>query len=250
MKRALLIILTSVVLLASYSPRAEAAAILVILDTSGGSASCNNSLAFSATNCGAGFTTVANGSSIVFTGIVGGFSMGSISVNGNQPGTTVAGNVLDAKFNVLHLSGTGNLQIDFGGNDFSLPIGPNLSLSASISGNWGQSQATDVENFQAWGRADNLLTIPGGTATAIAPSCIPGAGLTTSCSTVTTDIPFTRGAGNYSLTGRQIINQSTLDTLGASYSATVTANQVPEPTTVILFGAGLILVALGRKGWK
>ena len=229
------------------SSHAQAASILVFTDTAGGSVSCDNSLPIGPGNCGAGFTTVANSNFISFTGVVGGFTILAANVGGNQPGSPMAGNVLESTFSVLHASGTGNLQIDYGGNNFLLPAGPGLSLSASASGTWGQSQETDVMNFQVWGRADNALIIPGGTATAIAPSCVPGAGLTTSCSEVTLDVPFARGAGNYSLTARQIITQSALDTLGASYNSSVAATAVPESTSLLLLGAGLTGAAFWRK---
>src|SRR5262245_45899563 len=173
-----------------YSPNANASAILVVMDTSGGSASCDTTLPIGPGNCGAGFVAVAGGNTIIFSGSVGGFVIGSVSVTGNQPGNATAGNVLASTFNVLHASGAGNLQIDFGGNNFSAPPGLGLFLSASDSGTWGQSQATDVLNFQSWGRATNDLIIPGGTATAIAPACIPGAGLTTACDEITADVPF------------------------------------------------------------
>src|SRR4029453_4129520 len=121
------------------SVNANASAILSLSDTSGGSASCDNSQAFTATNCSAaaGFNTVANSSFITFTGSVGGYIILAANIGGNQPGSTVAGNVLNSTFNVLHSSGTGNLQIDYGGNNFTLPVGPGLFLSASASGTWG-----------------------------------------------------------------------------------------------------------------
>ena|SRR5215510_5389453 len=243
----LAVMLMGLLVVMGYGSNVEASAILAITDTSGGSAGCDNSQAFTATNCGAGFVTALNSSSIIFSGSVGGFTLGLVAVAGNQPGNTTAGNVLDAKFNVLHTSGTGNLQVDFGGNNFALPVGPVLFLSASDSGTWGQSQATDTQGFQSWGRADNALTIPGGTATAIAPPCTPGAGLTTSCSAATVDVPFARGAGNYSLTARQILTQSSLDSLDASFAATVTAFAepitVPEPASIALLGTGILVLA-------
>jgi hypothetical protein len=256
MKRILTVSVMLVALfVAVYAPNAQAAAVMFISDSTGGSANCDNSQAFSAVNSGAGFLTAANASSITFQGSVGGFSIERVLMIGNQPGTPVAANVLDAKFNILHTSGTGFLTIDFGGNNFTIPAGPGLFLSAATTASYGESQATDSLAFQAWGKADNTLTIPGGTATAVAPVCVPGAGLTTACATVTADVGFVRGGGPFSLTGRQTITQSTSDTLGASYTATVAANsqpttQVPEPTSFVLLGAGLLLLASRRLGKK
>jgi hypothetical protein len=130
--------------------------------------------------------------------------------------------VIASESNVVHLNGTGSLEVDFGANNFSLPSGPDLLLSASATGNWGEAFNGDMKKLRGWGRSTNDLVIPGGTATAIAPPCIPNAGFTESCAERSLDIPFTRGAGDYALTGREVITQTTSDVIGASYTDTVT----------------------------
>jgi hypothetical protein len=230
---------------------ATALAILDITDTSGGSVNCDTSQPLTGSNC-LGF--IVSGNLLIFTGTVGGFS-GMFSVNGSQPGNVNFGFAFANISNLLHNTGTGNLVVDFGENSFSFPTGPPLLLNASAVGNLGQSQATDQQTFQSWGRVDNALVIPGGDANAVAPVCIPGAGLTTACSMFSNFVSFTRGAGNYSITAEAVITQSTADLLPAQYIDRVDADvttptPVPEPTTAVLLGAGLLLLSVTRKTWQ
>src|SRR5262245_44963161 len=98
MRKTFLGILLGLTLLLGYTSQAEAGALLNI-STGAFSVSCNNTLAFSGTNCSAaaGYLTVANSSSIFFNGPITGYQVTNISVGGNQPGTATAGNVLDSK---------------------------------------------------------------------------------------------------------------------------------------------------------
>src|SRR5262249_10555769 len=82
MKRALVTVLGSATLLVAFSPTAKADAFLS-LQNGASLLSCNTSMAFSATNCGAGFSAVLGGNSISFLGSVGGYSIGNLTMISN-----------------------------------------------------------------------------------------------------------------------------------------------------------------------
>jgi hypothetical protein len=93
MNRKLLTVVGASALLVAGSSAARADSFLSIT-ANGVTVSCNNSLAFTASNCGAGFATVANGNVITFTGVVNGVAFGGggitgVQLAGNLPGGAV-----------------------------------------------------------------------------------------------------------------------------------------------------------------
>src|SRR4051812_39524176 len=96
MKRTLVTMLGAATLVVGLSSSANAAALLS-LSNGATTVSCDNSQSFSVTNCGAGFITAANTNAILFTGTVGGYTVGSVALNSNSPGSTTLGTASDAK---------------------------------------------------------------------------------------------------------------------------------------------------------
>ncbi len=253
MKRAVLTLAIAAVMGLSFVSHVQASAFITIAVTGSPAVTCNNSSAVGVGLCtAAGFTTVLGGNSISAGALsVGGYTLGSLNLTGNQPGNALTAFVLDSKFNVNHVSGfvTDTLTIDFGGNDFSLPAGPGLFLSSSQAANWTQSTAGDSQAFRGWGRDDNQLNAgPGGaTAVAITANCVSPGGLTASCASQSPDSNFNETTP-FALTGQEIITTALGTT--ASYSGTVAANaqpqQVPEPTSLLLLGTSMLLLAGSR----
>lgn len=254
MKKVLFALTVAVILTLTAVPQAHASAMLSIT-VSGTTVSCDNSTAAGVTACGMmGFTTSLGASgvnAITFVNqTVNGVLFGNVFLSSNNPGNPTNAFVLDTKFDVRNNSGAARtITVNFGINNFTNPTGPAF-LSASQTSNWTTTTAGDSQAFIAWERNTNDLVVPGGTAVAVTPNCVSPGGTTVACSQASPDTSVAV-TSPFALTGQQVISAAA----GTVGSYTGTANlasqpntQVPEPSSVILLGSGMLFLA-GRQ-WR
>ena len=149
------------VLTLGVAPRAEAG-VFATLTANAVSTSCDNGLAVTAVNCGAGWTII-HANNIFFTGVVDGYTIQGAQFTANVPGGATAFSSA-SEVTVTHAGVSGaTLQIDFGAYDFTSPNNP-LSFSSSQSANWTNGVAGDSSTYTAWARSDNGRTAACGAA--------------------------------------------------------------------------------------
>ena len=244
MKRILFTMLVAAGLMVTMTPLARADALLTI-DVSGTPVTCNTSAAFTATNCGAGFTAVAGGNTISFTGTVNGVSFGGgstvgVQLTNNSPGTSALGFATDTKTTVNNTSsGSRTIAVLFAVNNFTLPAGTPLPLTAAQGVDLITSSANITETFSGFGNAANSLTgVP--TTILATPPCTAPAGTSTVCSTSAGPVNFPR-VGAFALGGAEGFTLVAGAITNAHASVTVTP-AIPEPTSVLLLGSGMLLL--------
>jgi hypothetical protein len=235
MKQTLLAILMCSILVLTLSSTAQADSFLTV-SVNGGPATT--------------FTSVSN-TIITGTFSVSGITFTNITLTGNQPGTATGAFSTDTKTAVTNTTGaTASIAIGFASNNYSLPAGTPLIFNASQTvnvANFGASNTAITQNFTGYGDISNSLA-PGTGVADVTPACtvVNSGGPTNACATSGPVSSFAR-LGNFGLNGVETFMLAAGQT--ADFSGTINASPtpaVPEPTSVLLFGSGM-LILVARK---
>jgi hypothetical protein len=202
----------------------------------------------------AGFTTALGANGISFAGLVGGYNVFDLSLTSNAPGSPALGFATDTKTAISNVSaGVSALTVLFAVNNFALPAGSPLTLSASQAATFVSAATGSSQNFTAWGNNLNTLGAgPGNGVPVFTPDCVNPAPAppVNACSSVGVPVLFTR-AGNFALNGREIINLNQGGNANFQGSIAVTPPTItPEPGSIVLLATGLFGLVGGRRVFR
>jgi hypothetical protein len=246
MRKQLALIATAAVALLGAASSAQAYVVLTITDTGTGTQMVCDLTSWNgnANYCGAGFNVV-NANNVSFSGTVGDHQVATTSGTGNVPGNLVFANLDTSTTSVTRNGGSGSLEIDIVGFDYTQPVGAikTFSGSASLTSSPGLFQPTDTVMTNFWVDGANGGNFVNGL------SCMQSVSTNNSCDAGS--LLWNDGApAQFSIRSRQTYSVAAGGTVNATSSAIVTKH-IPEPATLSLVGLALLGAGFaGRRAAK